>query len=106
MKTNQSQQPNTAAARRVASGPMKIFAGTCGEQSGIPEPIYQALVESAREVWHLAKVRAVSLERNKDARTGEDEDGVTCTLQWLCWMRRVSTIPPPKKSTGGTANTD
>jgi hypothetical protein len=68
-------------ARRVAGGPLKIFAGTYGEQFGIPEPIYQALSEFAREVWHLAKVRAVSVERNKDARTGEDADGVTCTLQ-------------------------
>jgi hypothetical protein len=45
---------------------MKIFEGACGAQFGVPDPIYECLVEFAREVWWLARVRAVGLERTRD----------------------------------------
>jgi len=71
MKTKQSNQSGpspeavTEKPRRVASG-MKIFEGACGAQFGVPDPIYECLVEFAREVWWLARVRAVGLERTRD----------------------------------------
>jgi hypothetical protein len=75
MKTSQPQQPG-----RPSFDVLNIFADTCGAQFGVPEPLYDALCEFAREVWFLAEVRAVSLKRNCSLKINE-ENGVTCTLR-------------------------
>jgi hypothetical protein len=72
------------AARVVSGGPMKIFADTKGEHFGIPEPIYQAFVGFARELWLLARVRAIRLEREKCQKTGEGRDAVACWFHGSC----------------------
>jgi hypothetical protein len=79
MTNTQQKQSDGPSPEAVTEKPVNIFAGTCGAQFGVTEPIYDALREFAREVWFLAEVQAVSLKRNCTLKINEG-NGVTCTL--------------------------